>query len=141
MADYFTRFSCIFDVGTAENSTAALAIRDQLAGKLDDDEGVSLGFDAQADGNEAPGALWLHSDEDGDPEHVIEFVKLCAEAFDMHGLWGFVWSLSCSKPRLDSFGGGAQVIDLTRRESLDWVDCSHWLNDQLAAAKTPGEEP
>ena len=141
MADYYTQFSCIFDVGTAENVAAALAIRDQLADRLDEEEGVSLGFDVQADRDEAPGALWVHSDGDGDPEHVIEFVKLCAEAFDMQGFWGFVWSLSCSRPRLDAFGGGAQVIDLGKRESRDWMDCHHWLADQLTPLMRVEGEP
>ena len=53
----------------------------------------------------------------------------------MQGIWGFTWSLSCSKPRLDAFGGGAQAVDLGRRESLAWVDCAHWLAGQLAAAE------
>ena len=141
MADYLTQFSCLFDVGSDENAVAALAIRDQLANRVDEDEGVSLGFDMRQDRDEAPGALWIHREGDGDPEHVIAFVKLCAEAFDLQGMWGFTWALTCSKPRLDGFGGGAQVIDLTRRESLDWMDCSHWLADQLAAAIEAEGEP
>jgi len=34
-------------------------------------------------------------------------------------------------PRLDSNGGGAQLLDLGRRESLGWIDCQHWLGMRL----------
>ncbi len=142
MADYFTQFSCIFDVGTAENATRAHQIHDDLAEQLEEHENASIGFDMDYDRDPKTGALWIYSDDgDGDPEHVMTFVKLCAEAFNLQGRWGFVWSQTCSRPRLDGFGGGAQVIDLSRRESLEWVDCQHWVAERTApdaADSTPG---
>ena len=69
------------------------------------------------------------------PEHVIRFVLRCAEAFDIEtGVWGFTWSLSCSKPRPNAFGGGAQLIDLGKREAVDWIDCEHWLAEHMDPA-------
>ena len=75
----------------------------------------------------------------------------CAEGFDLTGRWGFVWALTCSKPRLDGFGGGAQLIDLDARKSLAWLDCDHWLQGALdpefdidtgvARSALPGGEP
>ena len=44
MADYYTQFSCILDVGTAENAARADMIRGELAAELDRHEGESLGF-------------------------------------------------------------------------------------------------
>ena len=134
MADYFVQFSCLFNVGTAENAIRAIEIRRQQALTLFDEEGADLGFDAQHDPETAPGALWISSDEYGEPEHVIAFVLACADAFDLQGRWGFVWALTCSKPRLDGFGGGAQVIDLGARTSLAWIDCGHWLLEVLDPA-------
>lgn len=133
MADYFTQFSCTFDVGSAEKAVAALALLDELRDDPADDE-PPYGFDATVDGAD-PGVLWLRdSDGQGDPEHVIAFVLACAEAFDLTGRWGFAWALTCSKPRLDGFGGGAQLIDLSTRKSLAWLDCSHWLAGALDPA-------
>lgn len=137
MADYYLQFSCLFDVGSAENATAAMAIRGRLEHDLERDEGTAVGFDLAIEAGSGPGVLWISSDECGKPEHVITFVKACAEAFNMQGAWGFTWSLSCSKPRLDAHGGGAQVIDLGKRESLAWMDCAHWVAGQLAAAESP----
>ena len=127
MADYFTQFSCLFDVGSAENAARAANIRDALASDVDRREGVDLGFEMMVYPEGGPGALWISSDGYGEPEHVIRFVLVCAEAFGLTGRWGFTWSLTCSRPRLDGFGGGAQLIDLGARRSLAWIDCEHWL--------------
>ena len=150
MANYYTQFSCTFDVGSAENATAALALLDQLRDDPEHDE-PPYGFDAVVDASD-PNVLWLcDGDGEGDPEHVIAFVLACAEAFDLSGRWGFVWALTCSKPRLDGFGGGAQLLDLDARKSLAWLDCSHWLEGALdpafeadtgvARSALPGGEP
>jgi hypothetical protein len=132
MADYFTSFSCLFETGSPENIERAAVIRDELAAELEREEGCSLGFNMEAYQDSWPGTLWISSQDFGESDHVIAFVLRCAEAFDLHGRWGFVWSLTCSKPRLDGFGGGAQLIDLTARKSIDWIDCDHWLAAVLA---------
>lgn len=137
MADYFTQFSCILDVGTAENVVRAEEIRRRFADELDEAEGAQLGFDLAPDPDHGPGALWISSDGYGEPEHVIRFALPCAEAFDLHGRWGFTWALTCSRPRLDGFGGGAQLLDLGACRSLAWTDCEHWLAAMLDPATDP----
>jgi hypothetical protein len=138
MADYFTHFSCLLDVGAADNAPAALAIHAQMAIDLEADDDIAIGFVAAVSSNE-PSSLWLADDAGyGEPEHVIAFALRCAEAFDLKGRWGFCWALTCSRPRLDAFGGGAQVLDLGARKSLAWTDCSHWLALQLQAGPAAG---
>ena len=127
MANYYTQFSCILDVGTAENVARAAAIRQQLAVTLEEYDGADIGFDLEPDPTSGAGALWISSDGHGEPEHVIAFVLGSAEAFDLRGRWGFRWALTCSRPRLDGFGGGAQLLDLGARRSLAWIDCEHWV--------------
>jgi len=133
MADYYTSFSVLLPVG-AGNMEAALALYAQFEAELDAD-GQTVGFLAKQD---EPGsdAVWLWDNGGGgDPEHVIAYVFRCAEAFGLAGLWGFRWGLWCSKARLDGFGGGAQVLDLGRRTSVDWVDTGHWLDEKLSAGE------
>ena len=150
MADFHTQFSCIFDVGTAENAAHAEMIRGEFAAELDRDEGETLGFDMEIDHASGPGALWIHSDEYGSPEHVIRFVLRCAAYLNLGGLWGFTWSHSCSKPRIDAFGGGAHVLDLGSGATVADIDCSNFIyeqlarvegNIQLAASKGEGSQP
>ena len=78
----------------------------------------------------------FHSDDYGEPAHVVEFVLRCAEALNLKGRWGFTWAHTCSKPWLDGFGGGAELLDLTARKSIDSIDCSHWLT--TLARRRPG---
>lgn len=138
MADYFTQFSCALDMGTATNAARAIAMLDAMREKDDD---PPYGFDAEIAPDD-PGKIYMTDGGDqGDPEHVIRFVLACAAAFDLRGRWGFSWSLSCSKPRLDGFGGGAQLIDLTARKSIDWIDCEHWLTAVLAEGQPADPVP
>jgi len=64
---------------------------------------------------------------------VIRFVLLCAEAFNLHGVWAFTWALTCSKPRLDAFSGGAHVIDLAKRATVADLDCAAWVREFVEA--------
>jgi hypothetical protein len=136
MADYFTHFSCLLDIG-ADHVEAALALYAQMAQDLEADDGLAIGFVAERSPG-TPSALWLHDEDHGEPEHVIAFALCCAEAFDLKGRWGFCWALTCSRPRLDGFGGGAQLLDLSARKSLAWVDCSQWLATRIEGGPAAG---
>ncbi len=129
MSDYHIHFSCLLQVG-AENIDPALALYAEMAEALEADEDLTIGFVAEP-AHGSPSALWLTDADTGDPEHVIAFALQCAEAFDLKGRWGFCWALTASRPHLDAFGGGAQILDLGARKSLDWTDCSDWLAGQL----------
>ena len=133
MANYYTLFSTLFPVGEAGNVAPALALYEQFADELEEQE-ETVGFLAEA-GDPHDGAhLWLRSEESGDVEHVIAFALRCAETLDLQGIWGFRWALTCSGPRLDGFGGGAQVIDLGARRTVSWVDAEDWMEAQVSCA-------
>lgn len=132
MADYFTQFSCFLDVGTAENAARAVVVQNELAAELDHDGDAALGFEMDVDHATGPGVLWIRSGEYGEPEHVIQFVLRLAEALGLNGVWGFTWSHSCSKPRVDAFGGGAHVLDLGKRTTIADIDCSNFVTEQIA---------
>lgn len=128
MADYFTYFSCLLDVGTAENALAAhrMFIQSRLE-DADCDEPLCSGFDLTLQEGDAAHVLWIHDDVSGDVEQVIGFVLRLAEAFDLKDLWGFEHANTCSRPRIDAFGGGAHVIDLGTRKSVGWTSTNEWL--------------
>ncbi len=134
MADYYTRFSVMLPLGSADRIAPALAIYAKLAEDLDRDEEAAIGFEAAASPEVDPAALWLSAEEDGNPEHVITFVRLCGEAFGLTGRWGFRWALTCSRMRLDGWGGGAHVLDLATGQTVEWLDCEDWLAERLAEA-------
>ena len=132
MADYFTHFSCLLDVGSAEKAARAVDFFVERR-ELDDqaEEPQFRGFDLSRQDGPDSSVLWIRDDENGDIESVIAFVLRLAEAIDLTGLWGFEHSNTCSRPRLDAFGGGAHVIDLGARKCVGWVNTQTWLATAL----------
>jgi hypothetical protein len=136
MADYFTHFSCLIDVGTPDKAARALALFEELrAADQDADDPEVAGFDLVRQDAPEGSTLWIHDDDNGDVEAVIRFVLRLADELDLTGLWGFQYALTCSRPRLDAFGGGAHVIDLGARTSVGWMSSQEWL-----AAALNGED-
>ena len=136
MADYFTHFSCLLDVASPDKAARALALFQKLrAADQDADDPELSGFDLVRQDAPEGSNLWILDDEHGDFEAVIRFVLRLAEDLDLSGLWGFQYSLTCSRPRIDAFGGGAHVIDLGARKSIGWTSTHEWL-----AAALNGED-
>ena len=136
MADYFTHFSCLIDVGSPDKAARALTLFQELQETDQDaDDPEVAGFDLSRQDAPEGSTLWIHDDDHGDIEAVIRFVLRLAEDLDLTGLWGFQYGLSCSRPRLDAFGGGAPVIDLSARKSIGWTATQEWL-----AAALNGED-
>ena len=136
MADYFTHFSCLLDVGTAENARAAHRLYARLRREdADRDEPLCSGFELTLQEGDDAQHLWIRDDVSGDVEQVIGFVLRLAKEFDLKGLWGFDYANTCSRPRIDAFGGGAHVIDLSSRKSIGWTSTHEWL-----AAALNGED-
>ena len=133
MADYFTQFSCVLDVGTPDKAVAALDLFRRLReeDEASDDPEFS-GFALSLQDGPGSSVLWFHDDDGlGDVEGVIRFVLRLAEDLDLSGLWGLDYAHTCSRPRLEAFGGGAHVIDLGARKSIGWISTHEWLTAAL----------
>ena len=136
MADYFTHFSCLIDVGTADKAIRALALFQGLrAADQDADDPEVAGLTLVRHDAPEGSILWIYDDEHGDVEAVIRFVLRLAEDLDLTGLWGFEYANTCSRPRHGAFGGGGHVIDLGNRTTIGWTNTNEWL-----AAALNGED-
>ncbi len=78
--------------------------------------------------------LWMRDEGTGDPLQVIIFVQRCAEAFGLTGRWGFQTANIFSERRINAFGGGAHVLDLSTGRPVAWIHTNRWL----ARAVRPG---
>lgn len=132
MADYYTHFSCLLDVGTPENTVRALEIYNALSKDNAAEDPPSDGFLLSIAPEHGGTQLWMCDDGSGDPGHVLQFVKRCAAAFGLTGRWGLQYASTCSKPRIDGFGGGAHVLDLATGNTVDWIYTDDWLSTVLA---------
>lgn len=132
MADYFTHFSCLLNVGSVENAARALALYNALSKEGALEEPPSDGFHLSIQPEHGGTKLSMRDDVTGDPERLIQFVKRCAVAFGLKGRWGFQYANTCSKPKLDGFGGGAHVLNLSTGETVNWLYTHGWLADGLS---------
>ncbi len=131
MADFYTHFSCLLDVGTPENAARALDLYNALSAEGALEEPPSDGFLLSIQPEHGGTQLWMREDETGDPERLIQFVKRCAAAFGLKGRWGFQYANTCSRQLVDAFGGGAHVLDLATGETVAWTYTGGWLADVL----------
>ena len=98
MADYFTHFSCLLDVGTPDKAARALALFHELrAADQDTGDPEVSGFDLVHQDTPEGSSLWIHDDGQGDVEAVIRFVLRLAEDLNLCGLWGFDYANTCSR--------------------------------------------
>ena len=137
MADYFTHFSCLLDVGTPENAARALDLYNHLSADGASEEPPSEGFLLSIQPEHGGTQLWMRDDVTGDPERLVQFVKRCAAEFGLTGRWGFQYANTCSRPRLDGFGGGAHVLDLATGETVDWIYTDGWLDQTISGEGGP----
>lgn len=128
MANYYTHFSCLLDTGTPENAARALDLYNALSEEGAAEDPPSEAFLLSIEPDHGGTQLWIRDDVTGDPEQVIQFVKRCATEFGLTGLWGFQYATTCSRPRVNSFGGGGHVLDLATGKTLDWIDTDGWLS-------------
>lgn len=54
--------------------------------------------------------LLLESDESGNPDHVAWFIHKIMQYFGHTEPISFEWANTCSRPKLDAFGGGAATV-------------------------------
>lgn len=68
MADYFTRFSCLLDVGSPDKAARALALfRELHAADHDVDDPDVAGLTLVRQDAPEGSILWIYDDEHGDP--------------------------------------------------------------------------
>lgn len=122
MADYFTQFSCVLDVGTPDKAIAALdlLLRLREEDEASDDPEFS-GFALSLPDGPGSSVLWFHDDGLGDVEGVIRFVLRLAEDINLTGLWGL-------RLRPHLFPAPAGSVWRWRACHRPWGPQEHWLD-------------
>ncbi|MGA0544963.1 hypothetical protein ACO2Q1_06790 [Brevundimonas sp. VNH65] len=132
MTDFFTRFSCLLDVGTPANAVRAFDIYTALMAENASEDPPAEPFLLSLTPEHGPARLWLRDPGSADQQLLITFVTRCAEAFGLTGRWGFQWANIASDPVVNGFYGGAHVLDLSTGATLEWMSTGRWLADRLA---------
>ena len=141
MADYFTHFSCVLDVGTPDNAARALDLYPACMEQAARAGALAGGFLVSVHPDPGGTKLWMHDRISGDPLQVIIFVQRCAEVFGLTGQWGFQWANTCSQPQINAFSGGAHVLDLATRKPVAWIHTNGWLARAVRGGRGMRGEP
>lgn len=125
----FNFLTCVLDVKTPENARKALSVY-YISGTEPERE-----FPVTILSNHRNSCLSITNTN---PETVIGFVRLCAKAFSLSGLWGFEWqSAILTEDGVKSHGGGAIVLDLSTGEIVDRITTEDWLSERLPRPINP----
>jgi len=96
----------------------AQVIIDRVINELENDEDGDGYCDCQAEVEKT--GVWFHGDENINPEHVAEVARALIEELEIDSKFTCSWAYSCSKPRIDEFGGGAFCIE--RGKPTRWIN-------------------
>lgn len=81
------------------------------------------------DDAEGVAALWVYAEEAGQPEHVAAVLETFLKKFRPREAIAFSWAYTCSKLRVNEFGGGAAVVTSAGTKMLD---AQSWAEDLVA---------
>ena len=79
--------------------------------------------------------VWFHSDPNIDLEEAATTIQRFLKECRPEGSCGFSWAETCSKPRLDEFGGGACYVTA---KQVWWHNTGDWLQDKYRQAAGMG---
>jgi len=153
MADYYTLFSFVLDlpddiaidyamnVATMTDTLRWLSDEDRKSSNLDfptdlEDSLEDWSFEIVKEKS----GIWIHSDYGG-IDAACQFVQHLLDRFGINEPVTFEWSNTCSKPRVDAYGGGAAII--TAGE-IKMMSTSQWVFKQeqrIARRKLSGSPP
>jgi hypothetical protein len=140
MANYYTEFSFTVALPNKEALVEALDLyrrcgedESTIPEELESVREQGVGFHLEEESNEQsneqyPPTLWFHSEDGGNIDSVCMFIQYLLKKNDMKNAVGFEYALTCSKPRIDAFGGGACMITA---DKIDGFNSGVWLLESL----------
>lgn len=129
MANNYIEGSFFIEVGK-KNIDKAKEIVDRTRKNIGGDADY-CGFESEIidDGHDC--GVWIHHDESIDVDQAEVLVRSLVEGLKLEGVYTCSWAITCSKPRVDEFGGGAFVVK--RGYKTVWVDAASEALKQLEA--------
>jgi hypothetical protein len=82
---------------------------EEIAKELEEYDDTPACYEPQV---EKDGSVWVWDDgfQGNNLDRLLDLVAAYQNQFDLQEPWKMRWSYTCSKPRLDAFGGGAAVV-------------------------------
>ncbi len=122
MANYYTQLRFKVDIPDTSNRDWLL---DELnrSQALDLDDHIGIEYTKEQDG------IWFWSEESARGiEKLANILSAFLKRFYPHKCITFCWGDTCSKPRLDGFGGGAVFVTA---DKIKWMNTYTWQDEQV----------
>ena len=117
MSNNYTQFSTLIKCENEEQQRQLLAdIRNE-----DSDDGPACQANPDSNSNHN---VWVWSDDEANIEELVRIVCDFQLAFDIQEHWSMEYAVTCSRPRLDEFGGGAVVC---YRGEAQWMSSASFV--------------
>jgi hypothetical protein len=130
MADYYDQFSEMIQCETVEQANWLLA---RLRAAEEDDEFGPICESDQKHEESEPNQVWIYSEMNCDMERLADLLCEFQKHFGLQEPIVISWAATCSKPRLDGFGGGAVCIV---GGEATWFNARR-MADELAEKRVP----
>jgi hypothetical protein len=117
MANNFFSGSCILKI-PSDKAERAMEVARRVIEVIDSDEDNDIGFNVNIELVDA--GIWFHEMECFDAEKVAAIASAVIDDLELEDPFVFSWSYSCSKARVDEFGGGSCAISKGRPPY--WID-------------------
>jgi hypothetical protein len=130
MADYYTHFSFVVDVKNREQADGLKKMLTDAANEellKDEDELLSTPWSLEDEGDLT--IFWIRSDESGQVDLIVDILAKWQEDFKYEQPICFEWAYTCSKPRLNAFGGGSVLI---HKGEAHYTNTFDWLTKKKA---------
>ena len=123
MANNYCESSSYLEL-TQEQLRKAPKIIDRVTKEIEKEDGyIALDISLELDG------VWFSYQESMNPDHLETVARALIEELEVDNAFVASWAYTCSKPRIDEFGGGAMGIE--RGKPTIWVDATHEVMRRL----------
>jgi hypothetical protein len=131
MANNYTQSSSVLEI-PADKLEQAILIVERTESELEHAD-ECVGFEASFEGC----SLWIRDDgESFNPDHVVDLVQTLLDELQIDEPFVCSWAYTCSKPRVDEFGGGACAV--RRGKKPIWCDARDMTETQLEQEEALG---
>jgi Fe-S oxidoreductase len=120
MANNYCQYSAALQIPKGREEEAE-KIAARVAEELEKEDYCGTDWAVEDKGTEQP-YVWFSAEESGNPDHAESIAKAIVDEMKLDEPFVLSWANTCSKPRIDEFGGGAFVV--RRGKDTVWVDAT-----------------
>lgn len=130
MANNYRQFAFCLKLRNKEEADWFVKTLKEASEKEDEDGETCTDFDWDVGIEENFNVYFRDNGEFGNVEQIADFVEKYLKHFEVPGHFRISWADTCSKHRIDEFGGGFAVVTA---EGTHWFNETEWLSEKISS--------